>query len=177
MPLPQLPKTKPKTFTPKMRVTGAYLKPLARDVMDQVDPMLALRMLKTELLKRMRKALTQETFSKAAKKALAQALTIKIGNSSLIIVAKHPAWKPLVEGQKKGQMSWLVRAKSPIPIITDTGKLIFRTATAKSLANGKWIHPGRPKSGFYERAREQAREFVRTKLAGQIRRQMTQAFK
>jgi hypothetical protein len=177
MPLPLIPQQSSRQVAPKVRIDSVYLKPLARDFADLVDPMVALRKLKAEMLKRMRKGLTQETFSEAAKKALSQALTIKVGASSLIIIAKHPAWKPLVEGQRSGSMMWLAKAKHPIPIITESGKVIFRSATAKSLANGKWVHPGRQKSHFYDRAREEAREFMKKHLAGQIRRQLAQALR
>lgn len=162
-------------FQPKLDMV--YLRPLMRGLQGAVDPSQALRKLRQDMLRRMRRALTQETFSQAAKKALSQALVIKIGPSSLIIFAKHPAWRPLVEGQKAGQMKWLAKSKVPIPIVTDSGKIIFRSATAKSMADGKWVHPGRPKSHFYDRAREEARQFMREKLAGEIRRQMIQAFK
>lgn len=177
MSLPSLPRMNPQKLTPKARVTGTYLRPLLRDAVGLVDPLIALKKLKSDLLRRMRKMLTQETFSKAAKKALSQALVITIGPSSLIIVAKHPAWKPLVEGQRKGPMAWLQKARRPIPIITESGKLIFRTCSARSLANGRWIHPGHQKRDFYERARKEAKDFLKKKLAGQVRQQLMQAFR
>lgn len=176
MPLPKIIPPSLQKSTPKVRIDRVYLKPLTRQ-MANVDPAVALRRLKNEMLKRIRRALTQETFSKAAKKALSKALTIKVGASSLTITAHHPAWKPLVEGQKKGPMTWLKKAKAPIPIVTETGEVIFRTATAKSLANGKWVHPGRPKSPFYDRAREEARKFLKENLAGEISRQIVRAFR
>lgn len=176
MATPSLPKAAPRQLTPKVRVDMVYLKPLFRGLEASIDPTVALKRLKADMLRRMRKALTQETFSAAAKKALSKALFIKVGPSSLIIMAKHPAWRPLVEGQRKGQMSWLAKAKKPIPIVTETGEVIFRSATAKSLADGRWMHPGRQRSHFYDRAREEARDFLRTKLAGHIRQQMAQAF-
>lgn len=172
-----LPRINPKQFTPKVRVDQIYLKPLLRGLPDAVDPTVALKKLKADLLRRMRKLLTQETFSDRAKKALSKALVIKVGPSSLIILAKHPAWGPLVDGQRQGQMTWLAKSRKPIPIVTETGKIIFRSATAKSLADGRWVHPGRQKGHFYDRAREAAREFLRKNLAGQVRQQMIQAFK
>ena len=177
MAIQAMPRQSARKVQPKFRIKGVYLKPLARDIGTQLDPMAALKKLRTELLRRMRQQLTQETFSKAAKKALSQAITIKTGQSSLIIMAHHPAWKPLVEGQRKGPMWWLAKARRPIPIITESGKVIFRTCTARSLVNGKWVHPGRQKSHFYDRARAEAIKFMKRNLSGQVRRQLIQAFK
>jgi hypothetical protein len=141
----------------------------------EMDPDAILRKLKADMLRRMRRKLLQETFSKEAVKALSKALTIQVRGSSLLITAKHPAWFPLVEGRRSGPMRWLAKARAPIPIITESGKIIFRSATARSLQDGRWRHPGRQKSHFYDRAREEAREFLRTKLAGEFRQQLMKA--
>jgi hypothetical protein len=148
--------------TPKLTVKATYLRPLTLGL--DIDPENALRRLKGEMLRRIKVKLTQTAFSDRAKRALAKAITIEVKGSSLRIVARHPAWKPLVEGQRAGQMKWLVKAKAPIPIITETGELIFRSATPRSMANGKWVHPGRAPSNFVEKARQEAREFLRDKL-------------
>jgi hypothetical protein len=73
-------------------------------------------------------------------------------------------------------MKWLVKAKVPIPIITETGELIFRSATAKSMANGKWQHPGRHASDFVEKAKEESRKFIKEKLAKELAQQLKKAW-
>jgi hypothetical protein len=158
-----------------VRVKATYLKPLTPDRFENLNAVTALRTLRTEMLRRIKAKLMQTTFSERAKKALARAVSIEVKGSSLVIIAKHPAWKPLVEGQRAGQMKWLTKAKRPIPIVTDSGEVIFRTATPKSMADGKWMHPGRAPSDFVERARQEAREFMRTKLYREFVRQMRQA--
>jgi len=135
-----------------------------------IDPMPPMRDFQRELLKRVKQKLTQETFSKAAKAALAKALRITIGKSSLTITVRHPAWFPLVQGMPKQQMTWLTKAKAPIPIVTEDGKVIFRSATPKSMASGKWYHPGHKPTNFYEKAKEETRAFVKEMVRRQVRK-------
>jgi NAD(P)-dependent dehydrogenase (short-subunit alcohol dehydrogenase family) len=138
----------------------------------KLNPSDALGKMKSDMLKGMKKVLTQETYSKAATKALAQALTIEVRPSGVRITANHPAWRTLIEGQKKQQMRWLLKSKTPIPIITETGKVIFRNATAKSMANGKWVHPGRPKGDFLDQARKYAHDFLQDRLGIEVKKQI-----
>lgn len=144
---------------PKAQVKAIYKKPLAGDMQGDVESVL--KRLKTHFLRRLKSKLQQTTFSHAAKSSLAKAMRVEVKKSSILLTVKHPAWRPLIEGQKKGPMVWLKRAKAPIPIITETGKLIFRSATPKSFANGKWIHPGRKSSNFVEIARKESREWAK----------------
>ena len=156
-----------------VKVGRVYLKPLLPpDPLRGFDPEAVLKRLRKDILRRIRKNLVQEVFSDAAKKALSKAIQVKVDPSSLLITAHHPAFRPLTEGQRRMQMMWLVKAARPIPIITDTGKLIFRTATAKSMANGSWVHPGRPKADFLDRAKDEAREHIREVTAKEIRKQV-----
>lgn len=156
----------------KFIASRVYLKPLLPKRKFKGDTEIILKKAKKDLLRRLRSQLTQTTFSPRAKKALSKALKIEIKPSSLIVTANHPAFRPLVEGQRSGQMKWLKKARRPIPIITDEGKLIFRNATAKSMRNGRWIHPGRPSSNFVERAKEMSRSFLKEKFGKELRRQV-----
>lgn len=150
----------------------------------------ALRKARRDLMRRIKSKLTQTAFSPRAKAALAKAITIEVKPASLVVSANHPAFEPLVRGQRRRQMTWLKKATRPIPIITETGKLIFRTAHARSLTwiNGPmtgpnvgrkrgWLHPGRPPSDFVERAKKEARTFLREKfkqeLIKQVRKSLT----
>jgi hypothetical protein len=160
---------------PKMVLSTAYGKPLQKGLSLSVDTHKVLVRFQKELLKHVRKYILQATFSDAAKRRLSQAIKVKVTANSIQVTTIDPAWRPLVDGQKPGAMKWLVRARSPIPIVTDTGKVIFRTATAKSLSNGKWIHPGRPRQNIVEKAKEEARKILRKRLHAEVARQLRAA--
>ena len=154
-----------------------YMKPLLPDSF-KGDTALILRQSKNEVLKRLRAKLMGTAFSKRAKKALSKALKVEIKTSSLVVTVDHPAFEPLVKGQRKGKMKWLLKAKRPIPIITDDGKLIFRTASAKSMGTRKrWVHPGRPPSDFVEGAKQDAREALKAKFEKELRKQLRASFR
>lgn len=164
-----------------------YLKPLLPEQRFKGNIDVILRKVKRDLLRRIRSKLTQTTFSKRAKVALSKALSIELKPSSLVITAKHPAFAPLVLGQRKGQMKWLMKARKPIPIITEEGKLIFRNATARSMKNGPmtgpnvgrkkgWVHPGRPPSDFLDQAKSESRTFLKKKFQKELRAQIRSAW-
>ena len=148
------------------RISSIYGKPLIKGL--ETSSGRALQLMKGEILYRVRKKLLQSTFSDRAKKAFSKAISVEVGSSSLTIRSKHPAFAMMLRGQKKGQMTWLVKAKRPIPIITETGELIFRSATAKSMRDGKWIHPGRAAQDFVEKAKTEAKALIRQRLVKEI---------
>ena len=153
----------------KVIATRVYLKPLLPASFEG-DVELVLKQSKNELVKRMRARLMGSAFSKRAKKALSKAIKVEIKPSSLVMTVDHPAFEPLIYGQRKQKMRWLLKAKRPIPIITDDGKLIFRTASAKSMGTRRrWVHPGRPPSDLVETAKQDAREAIKAKLLKQAR--------
>jgi len=160
-----------------LRLTSLYLHPLIKQsgVWD-ANPAEVLRKLKSALLRKVRDKLKQTAFSMRAKAALSKALKVEVKPSSIMLYVRHPAWIPLVQGQQGGQMTWLTKAKAPIPIITEKGELIFRSATAKSMADGKWVHPGREPSNFLDKARKEARQFVAQKVVEDMRRQLRNAW-
>jgi hypothetical protein len=148
------------------RISSIYGKPLIKGISD--SPSRALQLMKGEILYRVRKKLLQSTFSDRAKKSFSKAISVQVGPSSLTIMSSHPAFAMMLRGQKKGQMTWLVKARRPIPIITETGELIFRTASARSMKNGKWIHPGRGPFDFVEKAKVEAKELIRQRVVKEI---------
>ena len=156
---------------PNVKVFRVNLKPLMTpETAARVKPERVLQSLRKEILKRLKDNIhVQDTFSDRAKKALSEGMEARMGPRSVTVEAKHPAFRPLIEGQKKGQMSWLTKARAPIPIITDEGDLIFRSATPKSMADGKWIHPGRQKTTIIERSREEAKKAMREKIKRMVR--------
>lgn len=154
------------------------LKPLNTvDALSRVDPGWVLKGLKKEILKSIRARLLTADFSKRARDALARGLRVKMGPNSLTVYATHPAFLPLVKGQRAGQMTWLVGARAPIPIVLDDGRVIFRTATAKSMKDGRWVHPGRRPTTILEQARREARDVVKRRVQREIQRQIRAGLK
>lgn len=152
-----------------------YLKPLLPSNF-KGDPYTVLKRIKSDLLRRVKSKLTSQTvFSERAKIALAKSFKVQIKPSSLVIISTHPAYPYLIGGQREGQMKWLTKADRPIPIVTEEGKLIFRNATARSMANGSWVHPGRKPSNFVIKAKEESRAFLKEKFKEELRSQVRQA--
>lgn len=154
----------------KPGVKAIYKKPLTGELHGDVDQVF--KRMRGQFLRRLKVQLQQSAFSPKAKRALSKAMKIEIKKSSLILTVDHPAWRPLVEGQKKRQMLWLQRARAPIPIVTETGEVIFRLATPKSFANGKWVHPGRKPANFVEKARREAKTWAKKALPPLLSREI-----
>lgn len=123
----------------------------------------------------MQQAMTQTTFSRRAKVAFAKALTIEQTRNSVRVVVHHSGWAPLASGVRRQPMTWVTKSKTPIPIVTETGETIFRSATPKSMASGKWIHPGRAPTDFVAQARKAIDRFVQDKLGPAIAEQVRRA--
>ena len=156
----------------RTRVSGIYVKPLVGERL-RVDPETVLRKLRAELNRRLKNRLQNITaFSERARKSLSRSLRVKIYPNSLVITTNHPGFKPLVYGQRKMQMKWLTKAKVPIPIVLDSGEMIFRWATPQSMANGHWWHPGRGREDFVTQAKKEAREFVKKRLTAGVMQQL-----
>lgn len=161
---------------PKLKVGRINLKPLASpEELQRFKPERVLKSLQRDVLKSIKGKIMQETFSPEAKRLLLRSVTTKIGPSSLTVIAKHPAFIPLLKGQKPGQMRWLTKARRPIPIVLDSGELIFRSATARSMRNGSWYHPGRRPTTVIERARKEARAEVRKRIKKELAKQFRRA--
>ena len=155
------------------KVSSFYYKPLVSGLpVGSVDIDRVFRLLEKDVLKRMKAKMMQTTFSERARKRLSQSLRVEIKKSSLVITALHPAFFPLIKGQRSQQMTWLTKAKRPIPIVTESGELIFRTATAKSMANGRWVHPGRKPQDFIEKAKAESRAYVKKRIRQELKKQI-----
>jgi hypothetical protein len=161
------------------RSVKIYIKPLTKQIdFKEADPERVLKHLDKDVLKRIKSRILQTTFSKRAKIALAKSVKVKLEGSSLVVTAFHPAFFPLVKGQKKQQMTWLKKARHPIPIITEQGKLIFRWATARSMTqtnakgNPKWTHPGRRAQDVIEKARVESLKYLEKRVAQVLRYQI-----
>jgi hypothetical protein len=159
-------------FFPRFRIN---LKPLIPEGMDEVDAKKVLKAVQKEILKSLRDEIQDQAFSHKAKAALAKGMTTKMGPNSLTVIATHPAFLPLLDGQKRQQMTWLTKAKTPIPIILDSGELIFRNATPHSMDRGRWYHPGRQPTTVIEKARDHTREVVKKRLAKELQRRLSKS--
>jgi hypothetical protein len=155
-----------------IRVTSAKLKPLIPAGGLKFDSEKVLKSLQREVLKQIKGKILQETFSARAKRALSEGMKVTVGQNSITVVATHPAFIPLLQGQRMGQMKWLTKAQAPIPIVTDKGELIFRSATPKSMSDGKWVHPGRQPTTVIAKAKKAAREVVKKRLNTELRKQL-----
>ena len=125
--------------SPKVAIKRAYGKPLMRGLVKSLEDAKldrAFQMLSKEVLNRVRKQISQTAFSDAAKKRLSKALKVKFGPSSLQIVVKDPLWRYLLDGRKAREMTWLRKARRPIPIVTETGKVIFRSGQPGEVKSG-----------------------------------------
>jgi hypothetical protein len=142
-----------------------YMKPLLPGDAALLDIGKTLQAGKRSLLRQLRGKLLQQTvFSPAAKQMLSKAVQVKIKQSSLQIVSNHPGFLPLLKGQDRMQMKWLTKARAPIPIVLDSGKLIFRNATPAGMARGAWWHPGRTPTNYIDKATELTRKFMRNRM-------------
>jgi len=158
-------------------VARVNYKPLAVGALSSIHPEKVLKSLQKEVFKAMKARIELAAFSARAKQALRNGLEIKIGPNSITLIATHPAFFPLLKGQARGQMTWLQKARRPIPIITDDGEVIFRTATAKSMRNGGWMHPGHKSTRIIEEAKKEAREIIKKRIQKEIRKQLRSAMR
>ncbi len=150
------------------KVGSIYGKPFLKDL--ETSPDRALKQLRNELAYRIKKQLQKSELSDRAKRSFAKAISVRVGPSSIIIEVNHPAFVKVVAGQESGQMKWLLKAKTPIPIVTDTGELIFRNASPRSMENGKWVHPGRNPHTFLDLAKEEAKKLVKQRILDELKK-------
>jgi hypothetical protein len=145
--------------------------------LDKVEPRKVLQAAQREILKQIRTRIQEAAFSPRAKRALSKGLRTRIGQRSITVIATHPAFFPLLQGQKRQQMSWLTKATRPIPIILDNGELIFRNASPRSMARGRWYHPGRQNSHVIDKAREATRDVIKRRIGKAVLGQLQYAMK
>jgi len=107
---------------------------------------------------------------------LLDSFSYQVQNGQLVISSSHPAAVYLNRGVKAYQMTHLTKARRPIPIITDQGKVVFRTATKASMAKGGWRHPGFRGKNFMERGAKRAMDKVKQQAMAQTRDQIVQRF-
>lgn len=161
---------------PNVKVTRVNLRPLLPPgTLERVNAQRVLKKVQRAVLKQVQHQILQSTLSHRAKLALKSGFEVQRRTSSVVVIAKHPAFRPLLEGRKRRQMKWLVKATRPIPIITDTGELIFRNATARSMKDGSWYHPKRESSTVLEKATKAAREIIKDQLKKEFKLEIRKA--
>lgn len=161
---------------PPVSVTRVNLKPLvSQGDLEKISPARVLARLQQSILKRLRLKILNLSYSDRAKKALSRGMKVKVGPSSITVVATHPAFIPLLRGQHAKQMTWLMKSRKPIPIVLDSGEVIFRNATPRSMQNGSWYHPGRRPTTIIEQAKKEAREAIIQNIERDLKRQVRAA--
>lgn len=151
----------------KKRVKGVYGKPLVKDLPNEAD----LDQAKERALERAGKYAVEEIQREITRSSwnrkptdLINSFEYEVKNSTMVIKSDHPAAQYLNKGVQPHQMIYLERAKRPIPIVTDSGEVIYRTPSSKTMADGSWQHPGIKGKHFLERGVEKARERVKEEL-------------
>lgn len=154
-------------------VSRVNYKPIAPEkILAQFDPDKVLQMVRKEVLANIREKIMATSFSSRAKTVLSSGLKVRVGPNSVTLLATHPAFKPMIMGRKPKQMSWLTKATRPIPIVLDGGKVIFRTATAKSMRDGRWLHPGYASTGIVGLVKKEVRKAVAARLKDEFKRRI-----
>lgn len=151
----------------KKRLRGVYGKPLVKGIPSDADVDAA----KEEALERAGKYAVEEIQREIKRSSwnnkptrLLDSFDYEVSGSTMVIKSDHPAAKYLNKDVQPHQMIYLERAKRPIPIITDDGEVIYRTASSQSMADGSWQHPGIKGKHFLDRGVEKARERVKEEL-------------
>lgn len=125
-----------------------------------------LRFLQREMQKQLRVSLYRGAFSRKEKHALHSALAVKSLNGTLRVLARTPKFFYTTRGMPKGPMTWL--AGKTIPLQTRSG-IVFRKATARSLANGQWYFPGRKARDYVQDAMAEVRKSVVAQASQEIK--------
>lgn len=158
----------------KYKLRGMYGKPLTRGtpLEDEVDRRSLLEETGDLAIEEIKKEIRRLTFKGSAKNLLDSFSYRVEGKSTLIIESNHPAVKYLDKGVRSYQMKHLTKADKPIPIVMDDGSVIFRTATPKSMQEGKWVHPGIRGKNFLDKGLEKAREKIKEKVKEDIKNRL-----
>lgn len=162
----------------KFRVRGVYGGPLVRGtpLEDEYDRTEVLEKAGAQAVKEIQREIRRLTFKGSAKNLLDSFSYRVEGRSTLVIESTHPAARFLDKGVRRHQMRHLLKAARPIPIVKDNGEVIFRSATPKSMTEGKWVHPGIRGKNFVEKGVERAREAIKRHVAEDIRKRVLKRF-
>lgn len=162
-------------FLPTFVARVNYKPLLKAEDLERLRPERVLKSLRREILKQIKVEIMKAAFTTAARRRLLRGFKVTVGEKSIKVEAIDPAFKALLGGQRAQQMTWLTKARKPIPIILDNGNVIFRNATPRSMKNGSWYHPGRQAHTVIEKARKAAREVMRKRLKQELAKQLRAA--
>lgn len=155
----------------KYRLRGVYGKPLVKGtpLVDDVDRTDLLEETGAAAVEEIQKEIRRLAF-KGSPDRLLKSFSFRVeGKSTLVIESDHPAAKYLNRGVRRHQMTYLAKSAKPIPIIMDDGSVKFRSATPKSMQEGKWVHPGIRGKNFLDRGIEKAKEKIKEKIKEDIK--------
>jgi hypothetical protein len=144
-----------------------YGKPLVKGMPSSLD----IEKVKTEALERagvlaikeIQKEIKRASWNNSPKNLL-ESFSYEVKSSSLEIHSDHPAAKYIEKGVKPHQMTYLTKAKGPIPIVTEKGDVIFRNPSSSSMSNGGWQHSGIKGKHFLEKGVEKAKEEIKKEV-------------
>jgi len=98
-------------------------------------------------------------------------------DGTLKVSSDHPAALYLNKGVQGGQMKYLQNASRPIPIITESGEVVFRTPSFQTMRDGKWRHPGISGKHFMDRGQERAEKAVKEEVLNLYKEMFRKALK
>lgn len=122
------------------------------------------------------KAEIRRTAFKSVPSDLLSSFESEVRGGQIIIRSSHPAASYLNNGVKAYQMTHLTKARRPIPIVTDNGQVVFRTATQASMRSGAWKHPGFEGKNFIERGAQRALKIISAQALEMTRQRVASRF-
>lgn len=137
---------------------------------------LRLKPLMPKIRAAVKKAIFDTNMSPRGRKLLQRKLRVTTGKQYVRISFTDPVVRYLLLGRKKGPMKWLRKAKRPIPIETKQG-VIFRWPTARSFANGRWVHPGKPSYDLSAQLQKHVKPILKDELQKVLAEKFRKAIK
>lgn len=152
----------------KKRVRAVYGKPLLRGKnVPLEDPEALIKHILEEAGKKaveaVKKEIRRSSWNRQPKDLL-DSFSYEVRGNTMVLSSTHPAAQYLNKGVKPHQMIYLEQAKRPIPVITEGGKVVFRTPSGQTMRDGSWQHPGIKGKHFLDRGVEKAREAVKEEI-------------
>lgn len=84
-------------------------------------------------------------------RSLATSLSARVQDGAVVIRTDHPAFIYLSEGVRRHRMTYLAKAKAPIPLLGASGQVIYRDSRGVINKQGSWVHPGIQGKHFTEK--------------------------
>lgn len=127
-----------------------------------------------------KKAITDEIKRASFRKTptrLIKSFEVNVDKDRVEVTSDHPASEYLNRGVARYQMRHLTKSSSPIPIIKDTGEVIFRAASSKTMRDGKWYHPGIKGKHFLDKGIKRGKEALKEEAVKAFKQEFLKRFK